>query len=364
MSKKVILSPSGYVQGPGEIENLAFYFNKISGKKALIIVGPSVMKRYELQVTTSFKKESIPYVMEVFGGECSRNEVNRLIAKVKESRADVIIGAGGGKVMDTAKAVAYYEKLPVIIVPSIASTDAPCSALTVLYTDAGQFEEYLILPVSPNFVVVDSDIIANAPARLLVAGMGDALATYFEARAAATSNTDAMAGGKTSLTALTLGQLCYNTLIENGLKAKLAVEAKTTSRAVEAVIEANTYLSGIGFESGGLGAAHAIHNGLTVLDETHDVYHGEKVAFGTLVQLVLENAPNYELAEVIGFCRAVGLPTTLAQLNIKDTSKENLMAVANAACATGETIHNMPFDVTPDMVYSAMLVADQLGHSK
>ena len=286
----IILSPGKYVQGSGEIKNLASYYSKIGDKSAFMIVDPFILKNYEQTLISSFKEQNIPCSVEPFGEECSKNEIKRLITAVKETQADVIIGVGGGKAMDTAKAVAYYEKLPNIIVPTIASTDAPTSALSVIYKENGQFEEYLPLPANPNCVVVDSDIIAKAPSRLLVAGMGDALATFFEAKATWYSGKTAMAGGKPSLTALALAKLCYDTLIENGLKAKLAADAGTNSKAVEAIIEANTYLSGIGFESGGLAAAHAIHNGLTVLDETSEAYHGEKVAFGTIVQMVLENA--------------------------------------------------------------------------
>ena len=64
------------------------------------------------------------------------------------------------------------------------------------------------------------------------------------------------------------------------------------------MIEANTYLSGVGFESGGLAAAHALYNGLTAIPDAHHYYHGEKVAFGTLTQLVLENAPVEEIETV------------------------------------------------------------------
>lgn len=361
MSKTVILAPGAYVQGPGEIKNLATYCAKLSAKKVLLIVDPFVLKHYEDAIAGSFKKDNLAYVTQEFGGECSKTEINKFIEVVKKEQADVIVGVGGGKTLDTAKGVAYYQKLPVVIVPSIASTDAPTSALTVLYKDDGQFDEYLLLPSNPNCVVVDSEVIANAPSRLLVAGMGDALATAFEGKACAASGRGAMAGGKTSQTALALSELCYNVLIENGLKAKLAVDANTTSKAVEAVIEANTYLSGIGFESGGLAAAHAVHNGLTVLEETHGAYHGEKVAFGTIVQIILENGCNCDLQEVIDFCQSVGLPTTFEQLGIKSPTEEKLMAVAKAACAEGETIHNMPFEVTPEAVYSAMVVADKLG---
>ena len=116
-----------------------------------------------------------------------------------------------------------------------------------------------------------------------------------------------------------------------------------------------------GFESGGLAGAHAIHNGLTAIPETHSLYHGEKVAFGTLVQLVLENADLDELEQVMDFCLEVGLPITLEDLGIRDASEEQLMEVAKLACAENDTLHNMPFPVTPETVYAAILGADQLG---
>lgn len=275
----------------------------------------------------------------------------------------MIAGVGGGKIHDTAKAAGYYTGLPVLIVPTIASTDAPCSALSVIYTDEGVFEKYLFLPSSPNVVLVDTDIVSKAPARLLVSGMGDALATYFEARACKQSNADNCVGGKCTQAAMALAELCYDTLMEYGLNAAIAADEKVCTKAVENIIEANTYLSGIGFESGGLAGAHAIHNGLTAIEATHKMYHGEKVAFGTLVQLVLENADSEEIEEVVEFCQAVGLPTTLEELGIKEVKPEEIMEVAKLAAAEGDTLSNMPFEVTPEDVYAAILAADAIGRS-
>ena len=276
------------------------------------------------------------------------NEINRVIEICKSQEIDVRIGIGGGKIFDTAKGVAYYLDMPVVIVPTIASTDAPCSALSVVYTDEGVFEKYLFLKQNPNVVLVDTEIIAKSPTRLTVAGMGDALATYFEARACEASNAGSCAGGTTTMAAQALAKLCYETLLSEGYKAKLAADSNSPTKALEKIIEANTLLSGMGFESGGLAGAHAIHNGLTVLSECHHMYHGEKVAFGTLVQLVLENAPEEELAEVLDFCAKVGLPTTLEDLGVKEVTKEKVMEVAKASTVAEETIHNMPFKVSAE----------------
>ena len=356
----ILISPSKYVQGAGELKKLGEYAEKY-GKKALILITASGYKRCGSIVEAGFKNSQAQIVFDYFNGECSKNEINRLTAIVEKEGCDMVIGLGGGKILDTAKAVAYYKSVPVLICPTIASTDAPCSALSVIYTDEGVFEEYLFLPANPNMVLMDTDIIAKSPVRLTVSGMGDALATYFEARACKASGATTCAGGNVTSAAIALAKLCFDTLMEEGVKAKLALEAGALTPAVEKVIEANTLLSGIGFESGGLAGAHAIHNGFTVLEECHHMYHGEKVAFGTITQLVLENIPAEELEDIIDWCIELGLPVTLKELGITEISDEKLRKVAEAACAPTDTLHNMPFTVTPETVFAAIKAADAYG---
>ncbi|BDY05260.1 glycerol dehydrogenase [Ferrimonas sp. YFM] len=355
--ENIILSPGKYVQGDGAIHNIATHAKVHS----LVLADDFVMGLTEEAVQASFNDKGLEVEFALFGGECAKSEIERLKDKAVSCGCKMIIGIGGGKALDTAKAVAHFAGLPVVVVPTIASTDAPCSALSVIYTEEGVFDEYLLLPKNPDVVLMDTGLIAKAPTRLLVAGMGDALATYFEARAAAQGQAQNLAGGVPTNTALALAKLCYDTLINQGPMALAASEAKVTTPALESIVEANTYLSGVGFESGGLAAAHAIHNGLTLMEECHHLYHGEKVAFGTLVQLVMENAPREEIAEVLSFCNTVGLPTHLWQLGIKELDMDKLKAVAEQACADGETIHNMPFKVTPEKVLAAILAADRLG---
>lgn len=358
--QQVIQSPGKYIQGNGVIQHIASYV-KLLGQHCFIIGDKLVLGMVEPTLRNSFSQEKLEFDIAPFGGECSQNEINRLQALASAAHSAVILGIGGGKTLDTAKAVGFFMKLPVVIAPTIASTDAPCSALAVIYTDSGEFERYQLLPSNPNMVVVDTGIVAGAPARLLAAGIGDALSTWFEARACARSHATTMAGGRSTQSAMALAELCYQTLLAEGEKAMLAAAAHVVTPALEKVIEANTYLSGVGFESGGLAAAHAVHNGLTAIADTHHYYHGEKVAFGTMTQLVLEDAPAEEIAAVARLCCAVGLPITLEQLGIKQEIPAKMQIVAKAACAEGETIHNMPGGVTPDAVYAALLVADALG---
>ena len=358
--KKVLISPSKYVQGENELSNLGEYVQAF-GSKALLIASKCDQDRVQSLLDEAQKRA--PFSLEVggFNLECSWVEVNRLKAVAEANGSDVIIGLGGGKSLDAAKAVAHLTNKPVIIVPTIASTDAPCSALSVIYTEKGEFEEYFFFRNNPNLVLVDTEVIAKAPVRFLVAGMGDALSTWIEARACAKSFAKNASKGNSTLAAIAIAELCYKTLMEDSLKAKAACEANVVTMALENIIEANILLSGLGFESSGLAACHSVHNGLTCLEETHHFYHGEKVAFGVIVQLVLENAPQEELMRTIKYCQSVGLPTCLADLGVKEVTPEKVMKVAIGSTAEGETIHNMPFPVTANMVCGAIYAADKLG---
>lgn len=357
---KILNSPGKYVQGSGEMKQLGSYAVKY-GKKALVVISNGGYKRIGAEVETSFADVEGECIFDFFNGECCMTEINRVMQVMDEKQCDLVIGIGGGKIFDTAKAVAYYKNSPVIICPTVASSDAPCSALSVIYTDEGVFDHLLFLPANPNMVLMDTEIIAKSPVRLTVAGIGDALATYFEAKACYESGATSCAGGKCTQAALTLAELCYDTLREEGMKAKIALEAGAYTEAVERIIEANTLLSGIGFESGGLAGAHAIHNGLTLLEECHSMYHGEKVAFGTMTQLVLENIPEDDLEDIYSFCIEIGLPVTLEEIGVTEVTDEKIMAVAKAACAENDTIHNMPFEVTPETVAAAIKAADAFG---
>jgi len=358
--KRIMISPSKYVQGKDELESLGLYIEEF-GTKALLVASETCQARVRDTLDKAMQIESIAMVYGDFHLECTKQEIERQKQLALGNNCDVIIGLGGGKALDTAKAAACLSNKPVIIAPSIASTDAPTSKLAIIYTADGVFEEYFHLQRNPDIVLVDTGIIARAPVRFLIAGMGDALATYFEARSCIKSNADNMSGGKSTKAAFAIAAACYETLMEDSLKAKVSCEANVVTPALENIVEANILLSGLGFESSGLAAAHSIHDGLTVLEETHHVYHGEKVAFGALVQLVLENAPACEIKKIIEYCKAVGLPTCLEDLGVTDITEGKITAIAEASCAEGETIVNMPFTVTPADVYAAILAADKLG---
>jgi glycerol dehydrogenase len=352
--------PGRYVQGAGAIMTLGEEMQRF-GKSALVILDPFVMD----ELYPNFKsllEEKIQVSTDRFTGEASQKEIDRLIEKARGM--EMVAGIGGGKTIDATKAVGHHLNIPVIIAPTIASTDAPTSALSVIYTEHGEFDHYLFLRQNPNLVLVDSQIVVKAPVRFLIAGMGDALATYFEADSARQSYAGNMTGSPGVRSAYALAELAYDMLLEYGPIARTVAEQGIVTEAVERIIEANTLLSGLGFESGGLAAAHAIHNGLTMLEETHNYMHGEKVAFGTLASLFLTDKPYDIIEEVFDFCEVIGLPITLAEIGLDNVSDEDLMRVAERACEPDETIHNEPIPVTAEMVLSAMRAADAEGRRR
>lgn len=359
---RILKSPSQYVQGPGVLRELDRYLQG-AGCQILILLSENGAKRMGKTLEQCFSGGTVEARQEIFGGECCWAEIRRIAELAKTQESTAIVGIGGGKILDTAKAVAFQMGLPCVIVPTVASTDSPCSSLSVIYRENGEFDSYLFLNRCPDLVLVDTEIIAKAPAPLLVAGMGDAMATWFEARACGRSGKHNQVGGTPTQAATALAERCWQVLQRDGLAALKAVEEGVCTPALENIVEVNTYLSGVGFESGGLAAAHALQKGLTVIPALHHAYHGNKVAFCTLTQLVLENAPPEEMEQVLAFCRCVGLPVCLADLGWTAVDETLLLLAAQKACVSDSTIHNLPFPVTPETVCAAWRKADALGRA-
>ncbi len=347
---RTLISPGRYAQGRGAIERLGELVAPI-GRTPLVVADDTVWSFVGDAVTRSFAAAGLPLTRDGFGVHATAAAVDSIADRIRETGADVAVGVGGGSVIDAVKAAGYAAGVRWVSVPTVASTDAPCSALSVIYDDAGAFEEYRFFPRNPDLVLVDTQLVADAPVRFLVAGVGDALATWIEARAVARTDATTMAGGLPTTTGTALARLSWDILWEHALPAVAAVRDHLVTPSVEKVVEANTLLSGLGFESGGLAAAHAVHNGLTAAPQTHGLTHGEKVNIGSVTQLVLEGAPVAEIRDFVEFTTRVGLPNTLTEIGLSVDDVADLTRVAEAATAPGETIHAMPFTVrVPDLV--------------
>lgn len=360
----IFASPGRYVQGRNATESLGEQLLACGLKGPLLILYDPVARFLKPTWECVLPAAGFDFKVSEFGGECTVEEIDSLAASAKESGTATIIGVGGGKCLDTARAAADLLGLSVVNCPTAASSDAPCSAASVVYTADGTFDQFRTYKTHPALVLMDTSVIMKAPKRLLISGMGDALATYFEARSSCEAYSDNILGGRALTTGLALAELCYRTLLADGVAAVAAVEAGAITPAFERIVEANTLLSGLGFESGGLCVAHAVHNGVTAAPGSHAFLHGEKVSFGNLTMLVLEGRPDQEINQVLDFCVAVGLPITLKQIGVDASNRDLLLKCAERACAPTETSHSEPFKVTPGPVLDAMLAADAIGRKR
>ncbi len=343
--------PGRYIQAPGLIARLGEE-SKSLGSRALVILDNFLASRLDAAVRAG----AAPLAVElmVHGGECSESEIARGVAAGKAASTDLVIGIGGGKALDTAKAVAFrLGGLPTVIVPTIAASDAPCSALAVVYRDDHTVDYDYFLPRNPDLVLVDTQIVAEAPARFLAAGIGDALATWYEAESSRQADAPNCWGTHGSPLAFHIARFCLDTIVENGADALAECDADTAGPAFEKVVEANILLSGAGFESGGVAGAHAIHHGLCELPDVHHHLHGEKVAIGVLATLLIHGRRD-EFRKVRDYCASVRLPTKLADIGIAEVTEEKLRKVGERACRPGEIMENEPIRITPDMVVAAL----------
>jgi len=358
---QIFTSPAKYVQGRKAIYDLGALAKGLGSKKTLVLGGKRGLEATREGRGITFNENGIEQVELLFGGLATYAEYERVKTFAVDNECDTIIGSGGGQTLDIARLAADRAGLISIMVPTVASTDAPISSDSAMYDEIHTFLGVEASRKNPDLVLMDLTIIVNAPVRTLVAGMGDTLSSYFECGAQLQSGKNNVRGGQLTETTITIGKKCLDILLEYGLQAKIAAEARVVTPAFEKIVEANTYFSGVGFESGGLAAAHSMMTGMTSLPALKDTLHGEIVGFTSLMEMVLENHPAELVDRVFRFCDKVGIPTTLEQLGLGNTPYEVLYEAVEKSCAPGQLMHNEPFPLSPDSVYAALITADAMG---
>jgi glycerol dehydrogenase len=361
---RVLIAPGRYIQGKGVIDRLGRYLSTIASTRPAVLITQGGRERFWARIKKSLAVAGLELRIEIFGGECSFEEVERLAGVLRNAgpQPDSVIAVGGGKCIDAGKCVAFRLGVPVVVCPTIASTDAPCSAVSVMYSRDGVGIGPEFFPNSPALVIVDSGIIAASPIRHLIAGIGDALATCYEARTCFRNPAGRnMLGARVTIAALALSELCARTVFEDAHAAIASVKQGTIDASLERIIEANTLLSGVGFESGGLAAAHAMAAGMTVIPHLHREYlHGELVAIGLVAHLILEEQTE-EARRVARFLAEIGLPVTMEQLRLDSHTDSESIMKAMTASLREPFARNEPFELTPEKLYAALMQADQLG---
>lgn len=326
------------------------------GKRPLIVGGDRTLKVVKPFLHPVLKQQSLQFGQAAYGADCSESGLARLKAAIADHRADFIIGVGGGKGLDAAKLVAYQCELPVITIPTSGATCAAWTALSNVYAETGAFQYDVGLPRCPDLLILDYCLLQTGDRRTLVAGIGDALAKWYEASISSGHSEQTMIVG-----AVQQARILRDILFQKSMAALAAPGGEDWRQVVDATVLMAGVIGGMGGAQCRTVAAHAVHNGLTQLPQSHGILHGEKVAYGILVQLRLEEmVQGSGLAgaarqQLIKFYSDIGLPQTLADLGLADVRLSELQRAAEFACRPGSDIHHLPFPVQPQLVLAAMV---------
>ena len=354
-------APWRYIQGPGEFDRIGEY-SKDYSSSVYVLMDSLLYDKLGNRLRESFNGTDTLLYLDKFGGECCQREIDRVTEEIKSRGAGLAIAIGGGKTLDTVKVAAIAQNIHLMIVPTSAANDAPVSALAVVYTETGAHDHSIVFNRGSDLVLVDSDIIMKSPRRLLVAGMGDALSTYFEACACSARRMKNAVGCLPCKVAMSIARLSFDILMEDSVKALIAQEAGVVNEAFENIVEVNVLMSGLGFQNTGCSMAHAINAGLSELPEAGAYLHGERVGFGVLVQLVFENRPMAEIHRIMDYLASVGLPMTLAQVGVEATP-EKIGIMAEKMVYHNGLAHAQCDVLNKDTVEAAIRVADAMGHA-
>jgi glycerol dehydrogenase-like iron-containing ADH family enzyme len=355
--RQLPISPTRVINGVGALAGLGSRLRD-HGDTAFVLTGRQGFASCRDEVAESLERAGVTWQQAVLAQDCCEADLSHLFEILPD--AQVLVGIGGGKVMDAAKLLGHRRGLPVITVPTAAATCAAWTALSNVYTPDGQWRFGVPLPTGPAEVLVDYAVIARAPSRLLASGIADTLAKWVESSASVDpASADAM-----TLAALQMARFLYERLMQIGPEAVAQAREGRLGPELMQAIDLNVQLAGT---VGGLGgarcrsvAAHAVCNGLTQVETRRASWHGEKVGFGILVQLILQDRPTPEIQELLAFYREIGLPVTLAELGVA-ADPETLRNAARFACDPRSSIHLLPTRITPEVLVAAIAEADRLA---
>lgn len=349
---KLFGSPQRYYQGPGILQR-AGELTSTLGKRAVLVSDQQVLEMIGQQLCDALAERSATLFRVGFDGELTQRTVDELRIKAEADAPEFIIAAGGGKGIDAGKAVAHGLGIPYVTLPTAASTDSPTSKNYVLYNEDHRMAGVFHIDRNPDSVIVDTKILAGAPAHLLGFGIGDAIAKYFEARQCARVSGRNMFGYQPTESALGFAKLCYDTLRADAESALAVAGSGVPNDAFERVVEATILMAGIGFESGGLSITHALTRGLPGLPGLGTVPHGHLIAYGLMVQLKLERGQEKMQAELYAWLPRIGLPRNLGDLTKEVATSEQWTEAAKAILAAPH-MANFERKITAEELIAAM----------
>ena len=292
--------------------------------------------------------------------DCCEMDLNRINCLALYNSCDGVVAAGGGKVLDAGKLLAHRLGIPCITVPLSAATCAGWTALANIYSPTGAFQRDEVLARCPQLMIFDHGLVRQAPPRTLASGIADAIAKWYEASVSCGSSNDGLIQQ-----AVQMARVLRDQLLIDGPEALRDPNSLAWIKVAEACALTAGLIGGIGGSRCRTVAAHAVHNGLTQLEACHEMLHGEKVGYGILVQLRLEEIiGGNQLAgqarrQLLQFLRKLDLPVSLDDLGLSKVSLIELKEVCRFACQADSDLHHLPFAISPSSLLEALVAADK-----
>lgn len=349
------IAPARVLRGDNCLANSGEAIAKL-GVRPLVIGGNQTLTLIKPLIKPVLTAEKLVSRFASYAPDCAESSLVKLTEIVQDHQADLIIGIGGGKALDTAKLIAHQCQLPIVTIPTSGATCAAWTALSNIYSEAGAFQYDVTLSHCPELLILDYGLVRTAPQRTLVAGIGDAIAKWYEASVSSGDSTATLL-----ISAVQQARILRDILFQKSAIALNNPDSDEWREVVDATILLAGVIGGIGGADCRTVAAHAVHNGLTHILEAHDVLHGEKVAYGILVQLRLEEmVQGNKLAasarqQLLKFYTEIGLPKTLEDLGLGNINLAQLRHAATISTQSQSDIHRLPFKVTSEQLMAAMV---------
>lgn len=352
-----------YLQGPGAIGELCDIVRR-EGSSAAILIDPFFFDSVVPKLQEMFRDSWVDIRFFRFSGQCCQSSIDELKAGIRKmpNGADVMIAFGGGKTMDTVRAASIGSGAKLVMMPTVTATNAATSIVAMVY-DENYAAHAVFIDRDPEYVIADTEYIVQAPARMLAAGIADALSTYFEARACWSVNNvnTVMPGYRRTICAEAIARTCHETLMKHARQAYQAAKHHCRTEAFEDTIEAINLLSGLGWVNNGAAIAHGIAAALPLIPQAQKFFHGEHVAIGVLTQMIMDKDSLEEFQAVYDLCRDLDLPLSFTRFGIEQEKQAVARRIAEQAFAMDDGMLIANYHNDPDVVYQAMMYLDSLA---
>lgn len=352
----VKVGPQFYRYSKDAILLIPDILHEYHAKRILIVHGTVSWKKAKPFLDKALKKEW-EMVYEPYNGECSYNEGNRIAEVIRVNQIDFVIGVGGGKLADLVLYACHLANVQFGMVPTLASNCAPWTPLSVMYKDNGLAEgktEHVNRQAA--FLITDPALVIDAPIQYFVAGIADTLAKWYESDLILEQ--EKFSKEPFLQMARFAARMCKDTILNESTKAIEDMKAGVISDEFVHVSEIIIAIAGL---VGGLGdkfarntAAHSMHDAISAyLPEVHTYLHGEKVAYGILYQLALEEKWSI-IDELLPFYEKLNLPKSLTEMGVYPMSESTMKDIIRLINGKSK-VHLLPLEINEETLTQALI---------